>query len=408
MSIVEQAKHKSVSFVNLGLSCQGPLTEPDHLIRRKCPGNIMIDLDTARFYHKRTKLVLGGRCIACNFYRQLEYFLKKYGIDLQEENSECTFDGCSQVALHRSGRCTRHLKNLLIKGWRAKATMHFQSFQESFKHASRKQWIFPPHYQETVRQRIKGIQQGKRSGAGLVILDTEFSPASSQIWEFAFIERVSGRILVNTIVNHEKGVKHNGLIDQPYLQWMSKLKGDEVYNLSRTSNIGRLNVHEIASKIQTASITPNTIVPVYHKSAYDLRILRQFLESAGYSGILPSNENCIPLLQLLRPNLQEVLPGGVKVSLALEHLFPIMYPRSELVGLNHQALIDCQQTRLDCMAFDELCKPIEDRGEEWNPGTVSRPNTASILEWLKSAHTSENHLGEVHDSKVKTSLTAAK
>ena len=234
-----------------------------------------------------------------------------------------------------------------------------------------------------------------------MILDTEFSPASSQIWEFAFIERVSGRILVNTIVNHEKGVQHDGLIDQSDLQWVSKLKGDEVYNLSRASNIGRLNVHEIASKMQAASITPNTIVLVYHKSAYDLRVLRQFLESAGYSGILSSNENCIPLLQLLRPNLQEVSPGGVKVSLVLEHLFLIMYPRSKLVGHNHQALIDCQQTRLVLMAFDKLCKPIEDRGEEWNPGTVSRPNTASVLEWLKSAHTSKNH------SQVKKSLTAA-
>ena len=142
-----------------------------------------------------------------------------------------------------------------------------------------------------------------------MILETEFSPASSQIWEFAFIERVSGRILVNTIVNHEKGVQHNGLIDQPYLQWMRKLKGDKVYNSSWTSNIGHLNVHEIASKIQAASIAPNTIVLVYHKSADDLRILRQFLESAGYSGILPSNENCIPLLQLLRPNFKKYYQG---------------------------------------------------------------------------------------------------
>ncbi len=74
-----------------------------------------------------------------------------------------------------------------------------------------------------------------------------------------------------------------------------------------------MNVHEIASKLQRVGITPDTVVLVYHKSAFDLRILRQLLESAGYHGILPTDKNCIPLLQLLRSNLLEVPLGGVKV-----------------------------------------------------------------------------------------------
>ena len=36
----------------------------------------------------------------------------------------------------------------------------------------------------------------------------EFSPASRQLWEFAMIEGISGKILINTCVAHEDGLDH--------------------------------------------------------------------------------------------------------------------------------------------------------------------------------------------------------
>ena len=117
--------------------------------------------------------------------------------------------------------------------------------------------------------------------------------------------------------------------------------------------------------------TPDTVVLVYHKSAFDLKILRQLLESEEYHGILPTEKYCIPLLQLLRWNPFEVPLGGVKVPLALECLFPIMYPRSQLVGLNHQALVDCQQTRLVCMALMNYANLLKS-GVKTRSRTLSR------------------------------------
>lgn len=72
-----------------------------------------------------------------------------------------------------------------------------------------------------------------------------------------------------------------------------------------------------------------------------------------------------------------------------------MYPRHSLVGLNHQALVDCQQTLLVCMAFDELCRPIEERGEQWRPDTVAMAPQRSITDWLLKSDQLDNSEGEM-------------
>jgi hypothetical protein len=151
-----------------------------------------------------------------------------------------------------------------------------------------------------------------------------------------------------------------------------------------------MNVHEIAQEIQQAGITQDTVVIVHHKSTFDLSLLRCYLESAGYFDLLPPNKNCIPMVNILRPQLQDRLPGGKLVPIGLDVLFPLMYPRHSLVGLNHQALVDCKQTRLVCIAYEELCRPLAERGEEWQPDMIARSGQTSILNWLKGTSSVES------------------
>ncbi len=61
---------------------------------------------------------------------------------------------------------------------------------------------------DIVRQRTIEIQQGKRPGSDLVLLDTEFSPVSLQLWEFSTVEKVSGTCLIDTCVKHKNGLNH--------------------------------------------------------------------------------------------------------------------------------------------------------------------------------------------------------
>jgi hypothetical protein len=176
---------------------------------------------------------------------------------------------------------------------------------------------------------------------------------------------------------------------------MNQSSMSAVYSRSRIPGISYMNVHEVVLKLQQVGITPDTVILVYHVSAMDLSLLREFLESAGYTDILPPSGNCIPLIPLPRMNLSEGPPGWKSFPLGLEELFPVMYRRHQLIGLNHQALIDCQQTRLVCMAFDELCKPIGERSMEWQPDTVASSAQTSILDWLKGSRAVDNDKGEV-------------
>ena len=138
-----------------------------------------------------------------------------------------------------------------------------------------------------------------------------------------------------------------------FVRHMSQSKAATVYPPIRPAKIGHLKADEIALRLQKAGITQDTIILVWHISKFDLTLLRDFLESAGHSGILPPHENCIPMIKLFRANLPVGPSGYPSFPLSLELLFPTLYPRHSLIGLNHRALEDAQQTRLVCMAFEK-------------------------------------------------------
>ena len=123
---------------------------------------------------------------------------------------------------------------------------------------------------------------------------------------------------------------------------MSRLKAKAVYSSLRESAIDQMDVHQVAIKLKEIGINQNSTFLTWHQAPTDLKLLRRFLGSAGYTDILPLDKNCVPLIPIFRPNCQE----AKSFPLALEVLFPVMFPRHNLIGLNHQALVDCQQTRL--------------------------------------------------------------
>ncbi|KAI0430588.1 hypothetical protein F5Y09DRAFT_330948 [Xylaria sp. FL1042] len=344
------AKHLKVRLGNLGLTCRGPTGGTRNMIFQRCPKAVTIDLDTARLLLRGTKLILDGRCVACHVHYGLRCFLKDHGIEpLQEpktQTSVCTTPGCKRLSFQGYSNCAEHLSYMALDNHNGKPNFRTELFREMFKTATRREWTFQPQYNV----------------------------------------RVSGKILVNTTIDHQGAILHNTPTEfLPLWSHISKSKAKHVYSSTRNSDrISHMNVHEVASKIQQVGITRDTIILVYHVSTFDLRLLRRFLESAGYIGLLPPDENCIPMVNILRRHMSDRLPGGRLFPLGLEMLFPLMYPRHTLVGLNHQSLVDCQQTRLVCMAYEQLCRPIAERGQEWQPDLVARSTQTSIFDWLTS------------------------
>jgi len=67
-----------------------------------------------------------------------------------------------------------------------------------------------------------------------------------------------------------------------------------------------MNVHQVAARSKEVGIYRETIILVWHTNTADLKILRNFLDSDGYSDIMPLDENCIPLVNVIRSNLPRV------------------------------------------------------------------------------------------------------
>lgn len=146
----------------------------------------------------------------------------------------------------------------------------------------------------------------------------------------------------------------------PFLELLSRGIYAKVSRTKQATPNLILDVHEIASQLQAASVNPNTLLMTWHQNKTDLVLLRRFLENAGYDNRLPPDENCIPMIPQFRKNVAR-LPGSKRVPLNLEVVSPLMFPGHELVGRNHQAMADALQLRLVTMAFEKnRCLP-EDR-----------------------------------------------
>lgn len=390
---IDSNKHLKVRLGNLGLTCRGPSSGCGHMILDRCPKEVTLDLDTAHLQRRESRgsaiLRLANRCVRCYIHFQLMRFLKHRGIEAGPQSSVCASQDCNRLPVHGCAYCPLHLSNLLQNSHKSILNHSITQLQEIFKSAIRKEWRIQPQY-DVVRRRTKEILQGKRPGTDLIILDDEFSPASQQLWEFAKIELVSGKVLVNTTIDHHRALDHNALTSSsanslPFWNQISQFKAKEVYSSARNTGPSHMNVDEVAFRLRQVGISPSTVIIVYHATKFDLKLLTRFLESAGYFGYLPPEENCIPMVNVLRPHLSDRMSSGRRFPLKLEVLFPLMFPGHSLVGMNHQALADCQQTRLVCMAYEELCKPVAERGEEWRPDAVARSGQRSILDWLQDS-----------------------
>lgn len=165
------------------------------------------------------------------------------------------------------------------------------------------------------------------------------------------IEQVSGDTIINAIVEHPNGLDHRNAyttgqsVDAEHCRLRNKLVASSVYSPTRGFSVACMDIHGIAALLRQKG-SPRTPSLVWHKNAMDLRILRNLLESLGYNDILFNDENCISSIPLFRENMFKGVPQDQQFHLTFEVVFPTMFPRRNLVGLNHMVLVDCQQTRL--------------------------------------------------------------
>ncbi|KAF5549562.1 zinc finger protein [Fusarium phyllophilum] len=244
---------------------------------------------------------------------------------------------------------------------------------KTFSTAISKTWTCTKDYERRVRQPV-------RAGLGqkVVIIDNEFDPITRELYETAIIDRVSGKTLLNTLIAHTEETKSAApprRTQGEKVRIISQLWKKKVYGRSR--ELAQLDVHQVAKRLREIGITPETIFLAWHVSCADLQILRDFLAKGGHRNILPEDGNCFPLIPLFRENM----PKG-SFPLRLEIVYPVMFPRSDLCGHNHRALIDCLQARDVCNGFDDFCEPVGSRGIEWKPAKFRKEAQRCIGDYL--------------------------
>ena len=371
--------------------CRGPSLLKYRLrVDEPCPYNSTIDFDTARLMfspsgrRQSPRLSLEGRCVGCHSEHstgmEIRRWLVKEGLVSRAGQSMCEYGRCTKPTVHGSRGCEQHilkLKNIVGRKFDPRPV------QEVFKSAAQEKWSCPPAYNIVTQLRQK-ISAGEQPGSRLIFLDNEFSIASGELWETSIIELVSGDVLINTTIKHDQKLNHKGV---DFLSRISHAQAKHIYS-SRRSGIDRMNVHQVAARLKDVEICRETIILVWHTNTADLKILRNFLDSGGYSDIMPPDENCIPLINIIRSSLPRVRKNVFPMR--LEHLFPVMFPGHKYVGLNHAALIDCRQTRLVCEGFEQLCRPVEEREGKWRPENIAKPSQRSVLDWAKKADDVQN------------------
>lgn len=124
---------------------------------------------------------------------------------------------------------------------------------------------------------------------------------------------------------------------------------------------GSMTAKQVADELRLQGISQETILVSWHINAFDLSLLREWLESEGEHGVLPPDSHCIPIIPYFRRNLRHVrLNNGRPI------MFPVMMTtRHELYGRNHHAVIDAQQLKCMTDVFGILCRPLQDRPDGW-------------------------------------------
>ncbi|SCB65206.1 unnamed protein product [Fusarium graminearum] len=319
---------KAVSLATRGQNCPGASSVKDGLVLERCQFLTIIDLDTARLKQRKGKTILEGRCVECQASLREKQLLSRF--------TNSSLDGLKDVDVN--------------------------SLRERFTNYTQTKWQVPADYQ-TVMDIAEKIKAGNRLGTKLVVLDVEFSPVSDQVWEIAVVEFVSGKVVINALVDHGDDIRHtfSSYKTPKLLEEVSKSVHRKVY--SQEGRLKKVNVDKIAEELRQGGISPNTVVLVWQWGPRDLQLSQRLLKAGGHDDIWP--ETCLPLIKQFRLNTPMAKGDKKHFSLKLEILFAVVYPRSGLVGMDHRAVIDCRQTRLLCQAFEDLSLPVDRRKMDW-------------------------------------------
>ncbi|KAE9376185.1 hypothetical protein N431DRAFT_532482, partial [Stipitochalara longipes BDJ] len=111
----------------------------------------------------------------------------------------------------------------------------------------------------------------------------------------------------------------------------------KVFGPPSEKGVSGRRLEQIIQILKAAGMNEYSILVDWSMSSYDWHALKRLISRAGNSdtAVLPLYSNRWRLLQELKHNM----PG---ISCSLDKVFPLIFPSSKLIGMNHKSLPDTQ------------------------------------------------------------------
>jgi hypothetical protein len=215
---------------------------------------MVLDLDTAYLYHCDNKhsrgrpvQVLNRRCVSCSGPKGSTRFLTQHGLLCEPDQKHSKHRACLRPPFAGSLFCDTHLFRRVRDAPEYVGSTAVTSnsvpldlLQETLKKALSRRWACGPFNDVLHRTERLSKEHGDR-------------PASRALHQSLAVGRPT---------------------HHPFMEMKSRRIASKIYSSASKKFKGCLNVHEIASQLREARITPQTIFLTWHQSTADFIRLR--------------------------------------------------------------------------------------------------------------------------------------
>ena len=280
-------------------------------VQKLCPYNSRIDKDTAYITRDQHSTRLDPRCVACSTKFRLSHFLGSRGIAIEPGQEHCCHPTCLKSPWGESKYCQLHLKVRMREGPATTEKLDMPMLKVHFDEALKIQWKPSASFKQVLDLKAK-ISAGKLPGGRLICLNLEFCPRTKRVFEIGIYEYISRKVIVDITVKHDNNVLAKIYDFNPttskraFKIEIGHRAAHKIYGIKNVRLNGRSNIYYIASKIQKAQITQNTIIATWHVNRTDLILLPNLLGEAEYTDILPPLDNCVLMIPELKRNIPQL------------------------------------------------------------------------------------------------------
>jgi hypothetical protein len=171
-----------------------------------------------------------------------------------------------------------------------------------------------------------------------------FMGQSAEAIEISVIDG-NNNVIIDTIVDY-------GLtVDQMFNMYAAPPNNE--FGPPNEKRVSGRQPEEIIQILKAAGMNEHSFLVDWSMSSYDWHALKRLIISAGNSdtAVLPLYSNSWRLLQEWKRNM----PG---ISCSLDKIFPLIFPNSKLIGLNHRSLPDIQMLVMLAQKFFDITSKL--------------------------------------------------